>query len=132
MHSPATRDRKSDSATGWLIIAGLAGVGGLAKLLIYVVSQIGNAGPSGAYSMAAIALMACGAFAAVALGPIGRAIGKRILQGPAGPAATDEEVQTLRAEVDEMRGALIDAQERIDFAERMIAGAPERAREELH
>ncbi|HEX7919261.1 MAG TPA: hypothetical protein VF454_07670 [Gemmatimonadales bacterium] len=130
MQSPVVRERKSDSATGWLIIAGLAGVGGLAKLLIYVVSQIGNAGPSGAYSMAAIAVMACGAFAAVALGPIGRAIGKRILQGPAGPAATDEDVQTLRAEVDEMRGALVDAQERIDFAERMLAAGTDPVTEE--
>ena len=131
MHSPVTRERKSDSATGWLIIAGLAAVGGLAKLLIFVVSQIGNAGPSGAYAMAAIGLMACGAFAAVALGPIGRAIGKRILRGPAGPAATDEDVQDLRAQVEEMRGTLIDAQERIDFAERMLAAGKDPVREEL-
>lgn len=132
MPSPAVRERKSDSATGWLIIGGLAGIAGLSKFLLFIVAQIGNAGPSGAYAMAAIGLMACGAFAAVALGPIGRAIGKRILQGAAGPAASDEEVQELRSQVEEIRMALIDAQERLDFAERMIAGAPERAREELH
>src|SRR5690242_21695170 len=120
MHSPVVRERKSDSATGWLIIAGLAGVGGLAKLLIYVVSQIGNAGPSGAYAMGAIGLMACGAFAAVALGPIGRAIGKRVLQGGASAAASDEDVQELRLQVDELRQALSESQERIDFAERML------------
>jgi hypothetical protein len=131
MPSPRTTERRSDSATAWLIIAALAGIGGLAKLLLFVVAQIGNAGPSGAYAMGAIGLMACGAFAAVALGPIGRAVGKRILQGPAGPAASDEDVQELRGEVEELRQALLESQERIDFAERMLAAGKDHVREEI-
>ena len=117
---------KSDNhnVTTWVILGGLAGVAGLAKLLIFIVSQIGNAGPSGAYAMGAIGLMACGAFAAVALGPIGRAIGKRVLQGGAAAAASDEDVQELRLHVDELRQALAESQERIDFAERMLSALP--------
>lgn len=132
MPQASTEGKRSDGATGWLILAGLAGIGGLSKFLLYLVSQIGNAGPSGAYAMAAIGLMACGAFAAIALGPIGRGIGKRILQGGAGAAASDEEFQELRLEVEEMRQALAEAQERLDFTERMIAGGKERVPEELH
>lgn len=131
MSSPRTTERRSDSASGWLVIGALAGIGGLAKLLMFVVSQIGNAGPSGAYAMAAIGLMACGAFAAVALGPIGRAVGRRILQGPAGPAANDEDVQELRAEVEELRQALSETQDRMDFAERVLSAGKDPVREEV-
>ena len=132
MHPSSLEGKRSDSATGWLILAGLAGIGGLSKFLLYLVSQIGNAGPSGAYAMAAIGLMACGAFAAVALGPIGRSIGKRILQGGAGAAASDEELQGLRLQVEDMQHALAEAQERIDFTERMIARGKDAISEELH
>ena len=113
--------RESHNVTGWVILGGIAGVAGLAKLLIFIVSQIANAGPSGAYAMGAIGLMACGAFAAVALGTIGRALGKRILQGGAAAAGSDEDVQELRLQVEELRQALVESQERIDFAERMLA-----------
>ena len=59
-------------------------------------------------------------------------VGKRILQGGAGPAASDDELQDLRLQVEDMRHVLAEAQERIDFTERMIAGSKERVPEELH
>lgn len=131
MFSPSTTERRSDGAAWWLVVGAVAGVAGLAKLLIFVVSQIGNAGPSGAYAMGAIGLMACGAFAAVALGPIGRAVGRRILQGPAGPGASDEDLRELRGEVEELRQGLVESQERLDFAERLLAAAKDLPREEV-
>lgn len=127
---PDQHDRREvKGLNGWLIIGGIAGMAGFAKLLIFIVAQIGNAGPSGAYAMGAIGLMACGAFAAVALGPIGRAIGKRLLQGGASAAASDEDVQDLRLQVAELRQALAESQERIDFAERMLTAGKEAAQQ---
>jgi hypothetical protein len=57
-------------------------------------------------------------------GPLGQAIAERIRHG-AGATGNDrqlrEDVDSLRLEVDELRGQLAEAHERIDFAERMLA-----------
>jgi hypothetical protein len=57
-------------------------------------------------------------------GPLGRAIADRIRHGVSG-TGTDprlrEEVDGLRLEMDELRGQLSEAHERIDFAERLLA-----------
>ena len=55
-------------------------------------------------------------------GPLGQAIADRIRGGAmdADPRLR-EEVDHLRLEMDELRGQLSEAQERIDFAERMLA-----------
>src|SRR5262245_62007859 len=125
-----TPERRSDSLMGWAVIGALAGIAGFGKLLLFIVAQIGNAGPSGAYAMGAIGLMACGSFAAVALGPIGRAVGKRLLNGPAGTGASLEELDALRGEVEEMRQALAESHERLDFAERMLTASKDTAQPE--
>ena len=117
---------------GWLIIGGLAALGMVGKFLEILASKVSEVGPSGANVLAVLGIASCGAFAAVALGPVGRAVGKRILQGGAGPAASDDELQDLRLQVEDMRHVLAEAQERIDFTERMIAGSKERVPEELH
>lgn len=132
MHRSTIEGKRSDGGTGWLILGGLAAMGMLTEILLYLASAIANSGPSGASALTAIGVVACGAFAAVALGPIGRSIGKRILQGGAGAAASDEELQDLRLQLEDMQHALAEAQERIDFTERMIAGSKERVPEELH
>ena len=64
--------------------------------------------------------------AAVAIlrGPFGRALAERI----AGRAnTTDQETRELKGEVDELRQQLYDVQERLDFAERLLARHDERA-----
>jgi hypothetical protein len=57
-------------------------------------------------------------------GPLGQAIADRIRHGASGTgtdARLREEVDTLRLEMDELRGQLSEAHERIDFAERLLA-----------
>ena len=58
-------------------------------------------------------------------GPLGRAIGERI-GGRRGPT-DDRAVQDLKGEVDELRHQLNEVQERLDFAERLLARHDERA-----
>ena len=58
-------------------------------------------------------------------GPLGRAIGERIA-GQRDPV-NDREVQELRGEVEELRHSLTEVQERLDFAERILARQDERA-----
>lgn len=58
-------------------------------------------------------------------GPFGRALAERIAGRPRG-AAEDQEIQDLKAEVDELRHQLGDVQERLDFAERLLARQEER------
>jgi ubiquinone biosynthesis protein UbiJ len=53
-------------------------------------------------------------------GPFGRAIAERIA-GRARTAAEDQDVRELKGEVEELRNQLADVQERLDFAERVIA-----------
>jgi hypothetical protein len=52
-------------------------------------------------------------------GPIGKALAER-LAGRAGRASSEDE-ERLRAEVDELRHRLGEMEERLDFAERMVA-----------
>jgi hypothetical protein len=57
-------------------------------------------------------------------GPLGQAIADRV-RGGATDIGSDprvrEELDSLRLEVDELRGQLAEAHERIDFAERLLA-----------
>jgi hypothetical protein len=71
---------------------------------------------------------------AVALGPIGRAIGKRILDGGSSTEADAlaDDVHDLRLQSEDLRQALMETQERLDFTERMLAGGREKTPEELH
>ena len=57
-------------------------------------------------------------------GPFGRALAER-LAGRGGPA--DGEVRELRGDVEALRHELTELQERLDFAERMLARQDERA-----
>lgn len=58
-------------------------------------------------------------------GPFGRALAERIAGRPRG-AAEDQEIQDLKGEVEELRHQLGDVQERLDFAERLLARHDER------
>ena len=63
-------------------------------------------------------------------GPLGQAIADRIRHGASGTGSDRqlrEEVDGLRLEMDELRGQLSDAHERLDFAERLLARRDEPA-----
>ncbi len=55
----------------------------------------------------------------LAISPVGRAIANRI-QGAPG-AASNQAVQRLEAEVEHLRQDVVEMQERLDFAERLLA-----------
>jgi hypothetical protein len=65
--------------------------------------------------------------AAVAIlrGPFGRALAER-LAGRARTAGEDQETLELKSEIDELRQQLSEVQERLDFAERLLARQDER------
>lgn len=64
----------------------------------------------------------------VAFSPIGRALGHRIMHGktPLKPETDDARVETVGEEVVALRTQLEEMQERMDFAERMLAQARDR------
>jgi len=66
--------------------------------------------------------------AAVAIlrGPFGRALAERI-SGRARGGAEDQVVRELKSDVEELRTQLADVQERLDFAERVLARRDDRA-----
>ncbi len=59
-------------------------------------------------------------------GPFGCAIAER-LSGRARSGSEDQDVRELKGEVEELRNQLYEVQERLDFAERLLARQDERA-----
>ncbi|MFI5234643.1 MAG: hypothetical protein ACHQXA_02940 [Gemmatimonadales bacterium] len=120
--------RHRDRSIKWVVSGTIVVLGGLTLLLMFLASQMRWAGPSGAVALGSIGVLAVGAFSALALGPVGRAIGRRIVEdGDLGAGALDQEVQDLRLQLDDLRHALTETQERIDFTERLLVrgGTPE-------
>ena len=124
--------RQGDPAIKWLVGGTLLVLGGGLSFLGYLVDTIRFIGPSGAMAVLGIGVATCAAFGVVAFGPVGKAVGKRILNGGIDRSAVDEDLHDLRLQVDDLRNALAESQERLDFTERMLAGGKERATEELH
>lgn len=58
-------------------------------------------------------------------GPFGRAMAER-LSGRARSGSEDQDVRELKGEVEELRNQLVDVQERLDFAERVLARKDDR------
>jgi hypothetical protein len=58
-------------------------------------------------------------------GPLGRAIGERIVSRR--DPGDDREIQDLKADVGDLRQQLSEVQERLDFTERLLARQDERA-----
>lgn len=123
--------RQGDPATKWLVGGTLATMGGGIFFLMFLASELTGVGPSGVAGILGIGLAACVGFAAMALGPVGRAVGKRILGGGE-RSALDDDLHDLRLQVEDLRNALAESQERIDFTERLLAGGKDRPAEELH
>lgn len=64
----------------------------------------------------------------IARGPIGHALADRLRGGSLPRGDTERQLDALRAEVDELRHALAETQERVDFTERLLAKVDEPAR----
>ena len=134
MPNTGSYGKRGDGSTKWLVGGSLAALSVGVVFLAVMSDQIrfaanGNPGP-----LLIITMMGAALFGAFALGPIGRAIGKRILDGgSSGEAeALSDDVHDLRLQADELRQTLLEMQERLDFTERMLAGGRERTPEELH
>ena len=67
-----------------------------------------------------IALLICG-FAIFAKSEIGRALAHRLGGGAGASRVLEDEVHALRGEVEALRGEIQETQERLDFAERLLA-----------
>lgn len=124
--------RQGDPAIKWLVGGSLGAMIIGIMFLGYLADDIRFMGATGAGAILGIGAAACLAFGAVALGPVGRAVGKRILGGGTEHAALDDDLHDLRLQVDDLRNALTESQERLDFTERLLAGDRERTPEELH
>lgn len=62
----------------------------------------------------------------VLAGPIGKALAERIA-GRAGDPAQAGEIEACLAEVEQLRGRVLELEERVDFAERVLAKSGEAA-----
>ncbi len=105
-----------------VLVAAMAG--GILLFLGYLASEtVGNPvytpDPKGIVLMG---LAACAAFSALALGPIGRAIGRRLLEGEAPERGELDEMRDVIAHLERQ---LAETQDRLDFAERLLTEARE-------
>jgi len=71
-------------------------------------------------------LFFCAAAVFITRGPLGRAMAER-LSGRARTGSEDQDVRELKGEVEELRNQLSEVQERLDFAERLLARQDPRA-----
>ena len=62
----------------------------------------------------------CLGMARILRGPVGEALGDRLRHGP-----RTRSDAALMAEVDELKTRLVEIEERLDFAERLLAAGPE-------
>ena len=123
--------RQNDPSIKWLVGGTLVMAAGLLGFLMYLADEVRFVGPTGAGAILGMGVAACVAFGALTFGPIGRAVAKRILGG-GDRSAIDDDLHDLRLQVDDLRNALAESQERIDFTERLLAGGKDRVAEELH
>lgn len=70
-------------------------------------------------------LFLCAASVFILCGPFGRALAERIARRAR--TGDDQEIRELKGEVEELRQQLCEVQERLDFAERLLARQDDRA-----
>lgn len=113
--------RQSDPGLKWLVFGGVAGLGMLSLLLAFLADSATKGGASASGVMGVIGLGVLALLSVVALGPVGRAIGRRISEGAPRQQNLDHDVEELRLQNDDLRQLLSEMQERVDFAERLLA-----------
>jgi hypothetical protein len=134
MTGPYGAPRRGDPGTKWLVGGTVLSLAMMLGFIAGMSDQLRFPGGSGPGPLLVMVMLGVGAFAAIALGPVGRAVGKRLLEGGQGgdTDAVLRELDDLRLQADDLRNALAETQERLDFTERLIAGSKERLPEELH
>ncbi|HEU4827660.1 MAG TPA: hypothetical protein VFT04_00560 [Gemmatimonadales bacterium] len=86
--------------------------------------------PPGEMLLIAMTIVAALIGAIYILGPLARALARRI-EGKATDPALQEEMHALRervSEVDGLRDRVLELEERVDFAERLLSQAPQQER----
>ena len=109
---------RSDPGLKWLVFGGVAGLGILALLVAFLADSATKSGTVGA---GILGLGVLGLLAILGLGPVGRAIGRRISEGGPQARSVDHDLEELRLQNDDLRQLLTEMQERVDFAERLLA-----------
>lgn len=133
MPETSSQGRRGDPATKWLLGGTVLSFATMLGFIAGMSDQLRIPG-SGPGPIIVMVMLGVGGFVAMALGPIGRAVGKRILEGGHGgdSEAVLHELDELRLQSEDLRNALAETQERLDFTERLIAGSKDRSTEELH
>ena len=72
--------------------------------------------------LGAVPIVGMFTFAAVKiLGPIGQAIGRRLGGGSSSGEVVDRRLELMADDLDHLRAQLVETQERLEFAERLLA-----------
>jgi hypothetical protein len=134
MSNTGSHGKRGDGSTKWLVGGAIAALGMGMLFLTYMADELRFGAAGDPVPLLIVTALGAVVFAAVALGPIGRAIGKRILDGGSSSEADalSDDVHDLRLQSEDLRQALMETQERLDFTERMLAGGREKTPEELH
>ena len=112
-----------------MVFGGVAGLGILALLVAFLADSATKSGTVGA---GILGLGVLGLLAILGLGPVGRAIGRRISEGGPQSQALDHDLEELRLQNDDLRQVLAEMQERVDFAERLLARGVEPAKRDVN
>ncbi|HRP07988.1 MAG TPA: hypothetical protein PLL69_05815 [Gemmatimonadales bacterium] len=110
--------RHGSRGSGWLYLAMMGSAIALMAGLSSVTSILGPAS-----ILIWLGVMAMGT--AAALGPIGKAIARRISGDQAEVEGQQRLSEDLYAELDELRGRMVEVEERQDFSERLLTARDE-------
>lgn len=118
-HSGSTP--RNDPALKWFVLGGTVACVTIALAFAFLAEAIVKSGPSGAIAIGLLGFGLAGAVGGIVFSPIGKAIGRRISGGAPADAELDQDIHDLHLQNEELRQGLVEAQERLDFAERLLA-----------
>ena len=119
--------RPGDPGLKWVIGGGVAGIGTFLIFLAALADQLRFTDAAAVPAVAIMGLAGAVGFGALVLGPVGRAMAKRIVgSDQSATAQIDGELQDMRLQVEDLRQALTETHDRLDFTERLLAGGEKR------
>lgn len=120
--------RPGDPGLKWVMMGGVAGVATFLIFLAALADQLRFADATAVPAVAIMGLAGAAGFGALVLGPVGRAMARRIAgSDPTALAQVDGDLQEMRLQVEDLRQALTETHDRLDFTERLLAGGEKRA-----